>query len=64
LVAERKAVESRHAEARGVVTEKITQLEKGAAGEKAVKATGVNPRYTQDAKKIREESPETFEVRG
>lgn len=31
------------------------------ARDKAAAATGVNPRYVQDAKKIKEESPETFE---
>jgi hypothetical protein len=41
--------------------EKIPYVERGQARDKAAAATGVNPRYIQDAKKIKEESPETFE---
>lgn len=35
--------------------------EKGQARDKAAKIVGVNPRYVSDAKKIKEQSPATFE---
>lgn len=38
----------------------IPEQEKGEAREKAAAIVGVNPRYISDAKKIKEESPETF----
>lgn len=36
-------------------------LEKGQARDKAANATGANPRYVSDAKRIKEEAPELFE---
>ena len=42
--------------------EKIPDHSKGQARDKAAAAVGVNPRYVSDAKKIKEESPETFEA--
>lgn len=45
----------------GVTVEKIPQIEQGKARDKAAKAAGVNPRYVQDAKKIKEDAPEVFE---
>lgn len=53
----RNAQQVRH----GVTVEKIPQIEQGKARDKVAEALGVNPRYIQDAKKIKEESPETFE---
>lgn len=41
--------------------EKIPDLEKGQARDKAAAAVGVNPRYVSDAKKVKEEAPEIFE---
>jgi hypothetical protein len=39
----------------------IPDQDKGQARDKAAAAVGVNPRYVSDAKKIKEESPETFQ---
>jgi hypothetical protein len=43
------------------VTEKIPEPKGGEAREKVAEMVGVNPRYIQDGKKIKAESPETFE---
>jgi len=40
---------------------KLPEQEKGEARDKAAKDAGASPRYVQDAKKIKEEAPETFE---
>jgi len=44
------------------VVEKIPQQNEGTKSrDQAAQAVGVNPRYVSDAKRIKEESPETFE---
>lgn len=41
-------------------TEKIPEREQGEAREQAAKLTGTNPRYVSEAKRLKEEDPETF----
>lgn len=49
---QKQAVTNRHAEQRGIVTEKIPQLEKGESRVQAAKLVGTNRQYVSDAKKI------------
>lgn len=56
--ARKKETEGRPKKGEEKPVEKIPQDK---ARDKAAKAAGVNPRYVQDAKKIKEQSPETFE---
>ena len=63
---EAEAEERQRAAAKATNTEKpvreiIPEASKGKAVEKAARQFGVNPRYIQDAKKIKEQSPEVFE---
>lgn len=59
--AKARQIAAQNNDAGKAVREKVPEQDKGKAAEKAAAATGVNPRYVSDAKKIKEESPETFE---
>lgn len=45
------------------VREKIPERESGKASEQVAKLTGTNPHYVTDAKKIKKEAPEVFDIR-
>lgn len=47
--------------ARNDIVEKVPQCEKQRSRDEAAKMVGVNSRYVSDAKKIKEESPKTFD---
>lgn len=56
--AKERQLATQNNEAGKAVKEKLPELDSGQARDKAAKATGVNPRYVSDAKRIAEESPE------
>lgn len=56
-----RAVVNRHAEDRGLVPERIPELDKSDARDQAAAMVGVNPRYVSDTKRIAREAPQLIE---